>query len=75
MRKKAIKVYVSKELEKHLLIVGQKLGLSESEVLRFSFLEFMKEIGMLKETFEIEKSEFEGKKPIVQERHASYRKT
>jgi len=49
MRKKAVKVYISKELEKHLLIVGKKLGLSESEVLRFSFLEFMKEIGMLKD--------------------------
>ena len=52
MRKKAVKVYVSKELETHLLNVGNKLGLSESEVLRFSFLEFMKEIGMLRESFE-----------------------
>jgi HD-GYP domain-containing protein (c-di-GMP phosphodiesterase class II) len=53
MRKKAVKVYISKELETHILNVGKKLGLSESEVLRFSFLEFMKEIGMLRESFEI----------------------
>lgn len=55
MRKKAVKVYISKEMETHLLNVGRRLGLSESEVLRLSFLEFMKEIGMMKELFEIEK--------------------
>jgi hypothetical protein len=37
------------------LNVGRKLGLSESEVLRFSFLEFMKDIGMMRESFEVEK--------------------
>jgi hypothetical protein len=59
MRKKAVKVYVSKELETHMLNVGRKLGLSESEVLRFSFLEFMKDIGMLRESFEITEKERE----------------
>ena len=51
MRKKAVKVYVPKELEPLILRLEKKLGLSMSDIFLIAFMDYLKEIGMIEETF------------------------
>jgi len=49
MRKKWIKVYLSKEQRGLLRRIAQGLGIGESEVLRQAFMEYAKSISLITE--------------------------
>jgi hypothetical protein len=50
MRKKWIKVYLSKEQRRLLRRIAEGLGIGESEVLRQAFMEYAKSISLITET-------------------------
>ena len=50
MRKKWIKVYLSKEQRRLLGRIAEGLGIGESKVLRQAFMEYAKSIGLITET-------------------------
>ena len=50
MRKKWIKVYLSRELRRFLRRLAEGLGIGESEVLRQVFMEYAKSISLITET-------------------------
>jgi hypothetical protein len=48
MGRKPVKVYLSVEVHDYLKVLCSELGLSESEVLRVSVLNYMEGLGLLK---------------------------
>lgn len=49
MPRKSVKVYIPVELKPILAKLVDRLGLTESEVMRLAFLEYAKEVGLVKE--------------------------
>ena len=50
-RKKVIQVYVPKEAEPLILRLEKELGLSRSDIFFIAFMDYVKEIGLLKTAF------------------------
>jgi len=47
-RRKVIQVYVPKEVEPFILRLERELGLSRSDIFFIAFMDYLKEIGLLK---------------------------
>ena len=49
-RKRVVKVWLSNEQREILVELARRLGASESEVLRLAFLDYAKELSLMKES-------------------------
>jgi hypothetical protein len=49
-RKRVVKVWLSNEQREILIELARRLGASESEVLRLAFLDYAKELSLMKES-------------------------
>ena len=58
-KKCVVKVVLSKEQREILLELARRLGTSESEMLRTAFMDYAKELSMVKERLHREKQYFE----------------
>ena len=59
MRKKLIKVYLSKEQRRFLKRIAGDFGIGESEVLRQAFMEYAKSVSLITETIRVGSRSFQ----------------
>jgi len=55
VRKKRVNVYIPKELDPFILKLQKSLGLSISDLFLLAFLDYVKEIGLIKRSFCLKK--------------------